>query len=620
MEPTRAVQGNRARPNYLKWGLLLAGVGMILATVLATAALIITPLVFRNLSAGDQQRVVRRLPFLRVFLPTSVPSVVIIPTIVVTAEDALALLATETTTETTTATATAIPPTSTLAPTPTPTLIPTTLQPPTQPPTATPMPTDAPTDTPTSVPTDVPALTDTPLPTPIPTEMPTRLLLTASPTTPPATLPPPTTQMPPTEVPTQTLAVVARTSLPTNTPRPTDIPPSPTALPTWTPTVAATATPLPVITATPFLTFTPVPPSATPFPTLTPLPTDTPLPTPTFTDVPPTLIATPAELPVEPTFSLVGRMRWEPQLWNNCGPANLLQVLRFLEWRDNQANVASFIKPTQDDKNTSPSELVHYVNTRTTLRALYRHAGSLGLLKRLVSQQFGVIVETGYLDPEEPDEGWIGHYKTLLGYDDGAQLITWLDTLKDVQTGTYAAVEDYWRHFNRVYIVVYPPEREAELMAILGPNADESYNARQSLDLALAEARANPTDAYAWFNLGSSFVMLKRYQEAALAYDKAFSLGTLPYRHTWYQFGFYEAYYQTRRFDLLVALADYNIERTKGHEETPFYWRGMAYAATGRTSEAIAEFQAALAFNKLFRPAAEALGQVQAGSFVPPAP
>lgn len=561
----------RRPPNYLKWGLLGAGIGMILLAMATMLALLVMPAVFRNLNAADQQRVARRLPFLRALLPTEAPVTVAIPTIVV-AGDPLALLATDTDEPTTallststipvsdTATFTALPPSSTPIP---------------------------PTVTPSA---------------------------TASPVS-------PTTQAP-------ALVAAVDTALPTNTRQPssTPVPPTSTQAPTETVTVSATVTVTAsatatntapaVITATPFPSLTPIPASSTPFPTLTPPPTETPLPTAIAALA--TGIPTPSNFIAPPAFSLVGKMRWEPQLWNNCGPANLLQVLRFLSWRDNQANVASKIKPTQNDKNTSPFELVNYVNTHTTLKAIQRSSGSLALLKHLLSSQFGVIVETGYIDPEEPDEGWIGHYKTLLAYDDSTQLVTWLDTLKDVQSETYPALEEYWRHFNRVYIVVFPPEREAELMAILGPNADENYNARQTLDLAFAEARANPNDAYAWFNIGSSLVALKQYPDAALAYDKAFSLATLPYRHTWYQFGFYEAYYHTRRFDLVIALADYNIERTKGHEETPFYWRGMALAAQGRTAEAITAFQAALDFNWLFTSATEAMQQVRAGTFVPP--
>ncbi|MBX3086529.1 MAG: C39 family peptidase [Anaerolineae bacterium] len=569
----------RPQRNYVKIGLFALGVGMMLFAGIAALVLIVTPIAFRNLSEADQARVVRRIPIMRVFMPTPEGGAdTVLPTVVVTSDAALALLNTAAP-----PTAIAIQPTQ-VPPTAIPASATFTDVPPTELPTSTAIPPSA-----TTAPTDTPAPTETSIPseTPLP------------PTTAAAIVP--------TDAPA-TAAQIAQVA--------TTLPP-PTAVPSATETPAPkviTATPLP-----PLPTNTDIPPTATPLPpTETPLPTSTPLPSATFTPAPPTLVATPTDIPAPPAFSLIGKVAWEPQLWNNCGPANLLQVMRYLKWRDNQANIASFLKPNANDKNVSPEELVNYVNSKTTLRALTRSAGSLGLLKALISQGFGVIIETGYIDPEEVDKGWLGHYMTLIGYDDNSQLITWMDTLHDVQTDSYATQYEYWRHFNRVYVIVYDPAREAELMSLLGPNADPAYNALQSLDLAKAEASMNPSDPYAWFNMGTSFAVLKRYQEAATAYDQAFSLGVLPYRHTWYQFGFYEAYYQTGQYQRVLDLADYNIEKTKGDEEEPFYWRGMVFAATGRSQEAVAEFQAALKFNKYFMKAGEAMAAVRNGTFQAP--
>jgi Peptidase_C39 like family len=606
----------RSSQRRLKFGLLAFGLGMTLFAGIAAFVMIVTPLVFRGLSEQDQQRVVRRLPFMRVFMPTSeVPGNAVLPTVAVTAGDALALLGT------------VPPPTVPLPTVPPPlatdsllTTVPPTVPPPTVPPPTVPPPTVPPPSATLIVPSATASASVT-----------LTFTVTALPATSTHTataLPP--TIAPPTEAPpTQAIATPA---LPTDAPAPTqvallstDTPPTIAASATVTASATispVTATPLPALptnTAVP-PSATSIPPTATLFPTETPLPTNTLIPTATFTftPAPPTLIATPTDAVLPVSFSLVGKVVWEPQLWNNCGPANLVQTMRYMRWRDTQATVAGFLKPNQNDKNVNPSELVAYVNSRTKLRAVARVAGSFGLLKLLITQGYGVIIETGYIDPEEVDKGWIGHYMSIIGYDDAAQTITWMDSLYDVQSDGYAAQQEYWRHFNRVYIVLYPPEREAELAALLGANMDETYNAQQSLDLAKAEASFNPSDAYAWFNLGTSFAMLKRYGEAARAYDQAFSLGVLPYRHTWYQFGFYEAYYHTGQYQRVLDLAAFNLDKMKNHEETPFYWRGMVYAAVGRSAEAITEFQEALAFNKNFAPAALALQQVRDGSFQAP--
>ncbi|MBX3061370.1 MAG: C39 family peptidase [Anaerolineae bacterium] len=535
--------------NFLKWGLALTGIGMLSCSVLVALLLIVTPVVFRNLSEADQQRLARRIPILRDLLPTQeVPASVVLPTAEGT-DPAAALLLVPTIQPSATVTEIV-----TIAPTFTPI-------PPTQ--TANP-----PTLTFTSLPPTV-TITETPLP------------------------------------PTATTSDATSVQI--------------AALSTNTVTPVITATPIPSLTAS----NTAIPPTQTPLPTETPLPTLTPVP-PTFTPFPPsqtpslpTLIPTGTDAPVPASFRLTG-LKWEPQLWNNCGPANLLQVLRYNQWRTDQTTVATYLKPEQNDKNVGPWEMAGYVNSQTTLRAIVRQAGSVNLLKRLISNGFSVIIESGFYEPDEPDEGWLGHYLTLIGYDDSAGVMIQLDTLEGVTTDDYRTLDDLWQDFNRIYLVVYDPAREADLYSILGADADETFNIRAAVDLARSEATTNPDDPYAWFNLGTGLTLLKDYSNAAIAYDKAFSFGVLPHRHTWYQFGFYEAYYNTQRYDLVLSLADYNIETTKQNEEEPFFWRGMVYAAQGRTAEAVIEFNTALKFNRNFTRAAAMLEKVQSGQFIAP--
>ena len=70
--------------------------------------------------------------------------------------------------------------------------------------------------------------------------------------------------------------------------------------------------------------------------------------------------------------------------------------------------------------------------------------------------------------------------------------------------------------------------------------------------------RQQPDDPFAWFNLGSDLVALGRFEEAAQAYDRARRIG-LPWRMLWYQFGPFRAYYETGRYDEVIALADATI-------------------------------------------------------------
>ncbi len=334
--------------------------------------------------------------------------------------------------------------------------------------------------------------------------------------------------------------------------------------------------------------------------------------------LPPTLA--PTLIPVPTSFHSDG-FKWVPQGWNNCGPANLTQALQYYSWKGTQDEIAAFLKPNREDKNVSPWQMLRYVNEKTAVRALMRVAGDLNLIKRLVSQRFAVILEKGY---DVAGEGWMGHYLTVIGYDDNQGVLYGLDTyLGDGsdhlgRREKYDDLDEHWQQFNRLYIVIYPKEREAELAAILGPHADLTYNAQYALSVARAEASAKPNNPFAWFNMGSSFALLGRYKDAATVFDQAWSVGGgLPFRMLWYQFTPYEAYYNVGNYANVMALAQTTLQTTAYVEET-FYWRGMAEAALGKTNQAIEDFKRALIFNPNFSLATDKLVQVQNGSFTPP--
>ena len=89
--------------------------------------------------------------------------------------------------------------------------------------------------------------------------------------------------------------------------------------------------------------------------------------------------------------------------------------------------------------------------------------------------------------------------------------------------------------------------------------------------------------------------------------EHARSLG-LPWRMTWYQFGWFEAYYQAGRYDDVLALADSTIKVTTDIEEM-YYYKGLALKVKGDIDNARANFQLALQHNPNFGPAQVALTQ-----------
>ncbi len=101
---------------------------------------------------------------------------------------------------------------------------------------------------------------------------------------------------------------------------------------------------------------------------------------------------------------------------------------------------------------------------------------------------------------------------------------------------------------------------------------------------------------------------LQDWPNAATAYDRARQLG-LPWRMTWYQFGWFDAYLRTGRYDDVLALADATIKVTPNIEEM-YYYKGLALKALGNLDGARSQLELALKHNPNFEPAQDALASL----------
>lgn len=323
--------------------------------------------------------------------------------------------------------------------------------------------------------------------------------------------------------------------------------------------------------------------------------------------------AIPMPIPTLPSNVMLTGLRSERQGWNNCGPTTLAMALSYWGHSETQDNVAPVLKPDPEDKNVSPWEMEAYVRS-LGLGAIVRAGGDLDRLKALLNAGFPVIVETWYVRDARDQ---LGHYRLLIGYDDVAQQFITYDSLHgpDIPIG-YQELDELWRVFNRVYLVVYALERGEALAAVLGDDVNDAAMYERALATALVEAENPPAScvAYAactdwvtfsWFSAGSSLTSLGRHAEAAIAYDKARQLG-LPFRMLWYQFGPYESYYAVGRYEDVIALADATLATANNLEES-YYWRGMARLARGEIAGARSDFGAALHYHPNWPPAAVAL-------------
>ncbi len=343
----------------------------------------------------------------------------------------------------------------------------------------------------------------------------------------------------------------------------------------------------------PTLTSTPLPITPTqPGPTFTPLPSATPTLTPT---------------PLPASIRLAG-VHYEDQhgRLNYCGPANLSMALTFWGWNGNRDTVGEYVKTNNDDKNVMPYELQDFVLTQTTdYGALIRYGGDIGLLKKLIAAGFPVVTEKGYYTYDMTGRfGWLGHYQFVTGYDDTKDILVVQDTYIPQGENHEFPYTDFingWRSFDYLFMVVYPIDRESQLLAVLGNYADVDWSSRRALEIATDEiSTLTGADQYfAAFNVGTSHVNLKEYVDAAYAYDYAFQLyATLPdddqrpFRMLWYQTGPYFAYYYSTRYQDVIDLANATFN-TIGDDvlEESWYWRGMGKLALGDTAGATSDFR-----------------------------
>ncbi len=300
---------------------------------------------------------------------------------------------------------------------------------------------------------------------------------------------------------------------------------------------------------------------------------------------------------------------WEKQDWNNCGPATLAMTLRMFGWQGDQYTIAAAVKPNRRDKNVRWDELVYFVKSHVGwLQATYRVGGDLPLLKRFIANGLPVIVEKG---TDIPDFGWAGHYLLLTAYDDASRTFTAQDSFVAAdQRVTYQILDSYWQDFNRLYILVYRPEDNAKVRALLGADADEGANRLRALGTSQHETEVNPRNPYAWWNFGSNLNSFDRYEEAAAAFDQARALG-LPWRMIWYQPDPYRAYFNVGRYQDVIDLADAALRRTPQLEES-LIWRGWARFSLGNRLGAVADFRESLAQNPRSTEAMAALESIGA--------
>jgi tetratricopeptide (TPR) repeat protein len=316
-----------------------------------------------------------------------------------------------------------------------------------------------------------------------------------------------------------------------------------------------------------------------------------------------------------PTAVTLEGFTWIHQGTNRCSAAALsIQLSYFMP-----VTADTYFELAREDLNTWGADASVRIEEMAAaarqrgLGAVVRRGGTTEILKRFVATGFPVLVENSYFEGDDWYQNWLSHNRILVGYDDAQGIFLFQDPLLGFPEGElvsydYANFDERWRAANRDYLVLYRPEEEILIQAILGEEWDETVNAERTLAIAEAEILAGKTDGFVYHNLGWALQKLGRNEEAAVAFDNAIRAG-LPLRMFWYEFGIFEAYLAVGRYEDVTTLV--NVQITNAGDEISieewYYYAALAYEGLGNKERAMINYEVAVTRNTNFVEAADRL-------------
>jgi hypothetical protein len=157
------------------------------------------------------------------------------------------------------------------------------------------------------------------------------------------------------------------------------------------------------------------------------------------------------------------------------------------------------------------------------LRSIWRNNGTNDLLRRLVANGFVPMV-TQWM--QEPSISRIAHWRTVRGYDDAKGTFYVNDSmLGNMVPLSYDFFGRNWQSFAYRYMVIYRPDQEPLLQAIIGKDWSD-ISVRQSMyERAKAEAIAQDTN-FAWLAYGEAAYANGVFDEAVTAFEHGFNTGS----------------------------------------------------------------------------------------------
>ena len=224
-----------------------------------------------------------------------------------------------------------------------------------------------------------------------------------------------------------------------------------------------------------------------------------------------------------PSSMVVAEMAHVWQSLNNCGPAAVVMALSTLGVDVNQETARLALRGTDVRRGMGPQGVGPWVKENFDLRSTWRSGGTNDLMKRLIANGFVPMV-TQWM--QDPTMSRIAHWRTVRGYDDALGVFYVNDSmLGNMVPLSYDWFGRNWQSFAYRYMVIYRPEQETLLRAILGKDWSDLYVRQLMYERAKVEAQAQGTN-FAWLAFGEAAYANGIFDEAVAAFERGVNTGS----------------------------------------------------------------------------------------------
>jgi len=231
-------------------------------------------------------------------------------------------------------------------------------------------------------------------------------------------------------------------------------------------------------------------------------------------------LPTPKDAPATAVFD---DMKHVWQSLNNCGPAAVVMALSTLGVDANQEVARLALRGPDVRRGMGPQGVGPWVQANFDLRSTWRNDGTNDLMKRLVANGFVPMV-TQWM--QDPSVSRIAHWRTVRGYDDAQGVFFVNDSmLGNMVALSYDWFGRNWQSFQYRYMVIYRPEQEPLLHAVIGKDWSEPVMRQSLYERAKAEAVEQDTN-FGWLAYGEAAYANGVFEEAVAAFERGFSTGS----------------------------------------------------------------------------------------------